>query len=445
MNTNEPLNRYRFRNGLKLIHQSVGHLVPITSIFVYIKFGSINELERFEKGIAHFIEHMCFKGTYKLKSAIDIVRIYDGIGAYFNAETTKEFTCYKVRCANEHVPNSIKVLSDMIFHSTLKKKDVDLERNVVMEENIRADDDPKTSIENAIYRRLYNGTPYSDPVDDTSFHSTGSLTQKDIVQTYRRFYQPNNMGLSIISNLSFQTIKRLVYNSSFVIQSEIPPQIQFEYRVLESPGIQYELVPKKGISATNLSISFRICKYGYPDMYPLYLLSSILGGYMSSRLFMILREKWGLTYTSKCKTLHHSSYGHFEFYTMCDHKSMMKNNKNPGVLLVILDIIKDLLHKGITQKELADAKGNLKGQFTISMEQSQNKCIHNGMEYIVFDIDEPTQYESLYDKYYASVSKKQINELIRKYFVPENMLVCLVGEHLPALNSIKRTCQYLFP
>jgi predicted Zn-dependent peptidase len=130
---------------------------------------------------------------------------------------------------------------------------------------------------------------------------------------------------------------------------------------------------------------------------------------------------------------------------MCDHKNMMKNNKNPGVLLVVLDIIKSILHKGITQKELEDAKGNLKGQFTISMEQSQNKCIHNGMEYIVFDINDPDQYESLYDKYYASVSKKQINELIRKYFVPENMLVCLVGEHLPSLSSVKKASQYLFP
>jgi hypothetical protein len=160
---------------------------------------------------------------------------------------------------------------------------------------------------------------------------------------------------------------------------------------------------------------------------------------------MLLREKWGLTYTSECNTVHHSSYGHFEFYTMCDNKSMMKNSKNPGVLLVVLDIIKDLLRRGVTQKELTDAKGYLKGQFVISMEQSQNKCIHNGMEHIIFDIETPTHYEALYAKYYESVTKKDIDKMIRKYFVPENMLVCLVGEHLPSLASLKKTCHYLFP
>jgi predicted Zn-dependent peptidase len=439
------MNTHIFKNGFKLIHQSVGHSVPITSIFVYIKFGSIHEIESFEKGIAHFIEHICFKGTRKLKTAMDIVRIYDGIGAFFNAETDKQYTCYKVRCADEHVPTSIKVLSDMLLHSTFKKKEVDLERNVVLEENIRADDTPTTLIENVIYKRLYEGTPYSDPVDTISYHSTKSLSQKDIVQTYKKFYQPNNMGISIISNISFQSIKRMVASSAFMTPSESVPRTQIEYIVIQSSGPHYELVHKKGVSATNLSISFRICKYGHPDMYPLYLLSNILGGYMSSRLFMLLREKWGLTYTSKCNTVHHSSYGHFEFYTMCDNKSMMKNSKNPGVLLVVLDIIKDLLRRGVTQKELSDAKGNLKGQFIISKEQSQNKCIHNGMEYIIFDINEPNQYETLYDKYYASVTKKDIDEIIRKYFVPENMLICLVGEHLPSLGSVKKTSRYLFP
>lgn len=430
-----------FPNGLKLIHQSVGHSHPISSIFVFIRFGSIDEIDVKTKGIAHFIEHMCFKGTKQRKDSIDIVSAYDEIGAYLNAETHKQYTCYKVKCMDKYVAHSIRVLSDMILHSTFKKKEVDLERHVVIEENIRADDDPTTHIDNAIYKILYANTPYSDPIDDISFHhNANSLALPEILSNYRKFYQPQYIGISVVSNLSFATVKKAISNSAFMTPGPRCPAITTRSLQL-LPTIQTPkiiIMKKPGINATHISIAFRTCEHGHKDQYALYLIQNILGGYMSSRLFMILREKHGLTYTSSCHSLHHAISGHFELRTMCDPTKLLKSRQTPGVLSLLVEILNDLLADGITQKELNDVKGNFQGKHLLDMEKSDTKCSYNGIEYILYDKPEIVPYESLYSTFFERITKKNILDIARKYFRPENMIISLVGEHVPTEDVVAR-------
>ncbi len=436
------MNTYIFPNKFKMIYEPVGHSIPLTSIFIYIKFGSIHETKPEYKGIAHFIEHMCFKGTKSL-NPIEIVHTYDEIGAFLNAETSKQYTCYKIRCGNEHVAHSIQVLSDIIMNSVFKSHEMDLERHVVFEEVLRSDHDPYTQIDDTIYKNLYAGSPYSDPIDTISYHKNPhSLKTSDVLEMYHRFYQPQNMGISIVSNLSFESVKKMIRSSAFM-KKLVDNHVSYVTLV---PSIitptRYILNHKKGVQATNISVSFRTCPYGHKDMYALFLLKNIIGGYMSSRHFMTLREKWGLTYTSKCNIAHHSSSGHFEFYTMSAPNNVISRNKNPGVLSLIFDIIDDLIVKGITEKELHTAKGNFKGKFILGLEESQIKCIHNGIEFILYDKPEIIPYEKMFEKLYEPVTKKEINELVRRYFRPDNMLVCLVGEDLPNLKSVQRVCEY---
>lgn len=425
-----------FPNGFKCIYEFTGHSIPLTCIYVFVKFGSIHETTPSQKGIAHFIEHMCFKGTKSIEKPIDIVTTFDEMGAFFNAETSKQYTCYKIRCRNENVQQAIYVVSDMILNSVFRAKEIDLERHVVKEETLRLADDPTNDIDSAIYKTLYAGTQYEDPVDDIRYHTHNSLQANEVKRLYHNFYQPHNMGISIISTIPFSTIKNILQHSSFMTTHK-PTQIishpQFPPTNHGEPI--YTLITKKGVKTAHISITFRTCPYGHKDMYTLYLLKNIMGGYMSSRLFMILREKWGLTYTSKCFVSHQASSGHFEIYTMCDPS---KITQRPGVLSLIFDIIDDFLIKEVHQKELDIAKGNFKGQFILSLEESQTKCIHNGVEYILYDKERVDEYESLYDRYYKSVTKKDIMEVARRYFRPENMLVCLVGEKLPPLASIKQ-------
>ena len=447
---------HTFPNGFKYIHQPVGHSLPMTTFFVFIKMGSIHENEPYKKGTAHFIEHMCFKGTKQKPTPLSIMTTYDDKGAYFNAETHRQYTCYKVKCMDQFIEPCLKTLADILLHSVFKKKEMDLERHVVLEENIRSDDNPLSHIEDAIYKALYTDTPYSDPIDTLEYHkSPHSLDHKDVIQLYREYYRPDNMGISVISNLSFATIKHLLEQSTFMTRAKSIhsnengwktqiPTLCLNTPPKTNPDIQFKIIPKKGVQATHISISFRTCPHDHADLYPLLLLKNIIGGYMSSRLFMLLREKNGLTYSSTCHSTHHASSGHFEIYTLCDPSKTLKNKSKPGVLPLLLQLLNDLIEHGITQKELTSTKGYFQGQLTLHMEQGQTKSTYNGIEYILYDKTDIVPYEQIFKTYVEHLTKDMIHQVIRRYFHPENMLVCLVGEHAPDLETVQRYCRHFY-
>jgi predicted Zn-dependent peptidase len=123
---------------------------------------------------------------------------------------------------------------------------------------------------------------------------------------------------------------------------------------------------------------------------------------------------------------------------MCDPTKLLKNAKNPGVLHVLVDILNDLFKNGITQKELTDVKGNFRGNYLLGMEQSDTKCAYNGSEYILYDNPAVVPYERLFSTFYEGITKVDIHGVVRKYLRPENMMVCIVGEHVPSRAVVER-------
>lgn len=426
---------YTYNNGFKLVYQKADSSIPITSILVFIKFGSIHERVN---GAAHFIEHMCFKGTHTKKTSKEITTPYDKIGAFLNASTYKEYTDYIVKCEDIYVANCIDVLSDMVINSSFNQKDMNVEKNVVKEESIRLDDNPEHHISNMTDALLYRDTVYANPIDDLSYHTCKTpLPNHDVINEYTHFYQPYNMGISVVSNLSFETIKNMVSRTYFTKKpvriDPIPRQIT-TFSV--PPDVQIDIRRKKGVSATHLNISFRTCEYGHPDMYRLNVLSTILSGYMSSRMFLLLREQHGLTYKSECSAKFYQSSGQLSIYTICDPTKMMRNKDNAGVLSLLIKMLSELLKTGVTKKEVDKAIGNIKGKFVQSLENPQTPCFHNGIEQIVYDNPYSIPYQKLYDVYYKKITKKDIHDVLEKYITRENMVVCLLGEHVPSKDSI---------
>ena len=426
---------YTYKNGFKLVYQKSDSSIPITSILVFVKFGSIHENVH---GASHFIEHMCFKGTHSKKTSKDITTPYDKIGAFLNASTYKEYTDYIVKCEDVFVANCVDVLSDMVLHSTFTTKNMNLEKNVVKEETIRLDDDPEHHIHKMTEALLYLQTPYANPIDDLSYHIGNTpLPNNDVLADYHQFYQPYNMGISIVSNLSFETIKKMVAKTYFTKKhAQIEPIPRHIYTISTLHDVQLNIQKKQGVHATHLSISFRTCEYGHPDMYRLQVLSNILSGYMSSRMFMILREKYGVTYKSSCTVNCYQPTGELSIYTMCDPTKMMRNKHNAGVLSLLIHMLLDLLKNGVTHKEVHQAVGNLKGKITRSLEDPQNSCFHNGLEHIVYDNPLSIPYQKLYHMYYEKVTKKDIDDMIEKYVNRDNMVVCLFGQHVPSRDSV---------
>lgn len=424
------MNQHTFTNGFRCIYQK--GTVPLSAIYVFVKYGSIHE----GKGFAHFIEHMCFKGTRKIPESKAIVSNYDNIGAYINANTHKEYTVYIVKCNVEYTAHCIDILSDMMLNSVFKPSHIRLEQNVVIEECVRLNDDAEYYIETIRDRMLYQDTSYAEPVDSLDYHKT-LFDTKTVQRSYREQYQPNNMGISIVSPIAFSTIKKMIERSGFSQKPTLSPTSSLTSPLTYSCVTnkpQFNIMTKKGSAATHLSISFRTCPQNHPDTYPLHLLTRILGGYMSSRMFMTLREKHGITYKSTCSLKSYWTMGHIELYAICDPDNLMHKQ---GVLPLLIRMLRDLRKNGITREELESAKGNINGAYIMNMEQIQIPCLYNGIESILYDKPEVVPYDQLYSTHYANLTKKSVDAVILKYMEPANMVVSIVGEDVPSQSSIE--------
>jgi predicted Zn-dependent peptidase len=440
-----------FPNGLILVYENPSNTLPITSINAFCRFGSARESDDF-RGAAHFIEHMCFKGTTKIPRAKDIFLKYDRIGAMFNAYTNKQTTCYTVKCENDYIENCIQIVSDMMMNSVFKKSEFVKEHDVVIEENIRDSDDSSDIISNMMEKHIYAGSSFEQPIDDIKYHTGDKLKHEDVVKMYKKYYHPNNVVFSIVSNVSFSKIIKAV-ESSYFLKNKINPKCSLASSIIPplnvsytpQSQIQYDLFKKTGESTLHLMIGFRTCSQFSDDKYCLNILKNILGGSLSSRLFMILREQNGLTYTSSATTTFYENMGDFSIYAETDYNKIIKNGKTgKGVLPLIVGLLHDLIKSGITQTELTDAKHNLKGKMLLELEDIDTQADHNGTEILLYDKhidDKIIPYREMYATYYKNVTRTQINDVIKKYFKPENMTACIVGSHIPELKIIQSECE----
>ena len=430
---------FSFPNGFRIIYEKSPNITPISCIQIMCDIGSVYENNE-TRGVSHFIEHMCFKGTKNIPIPKDIFMEYDKIGAYLNATTGKRYTYYTIKCNNEYVENSIRIMSDMLLNSTFNKNEYKKEEKVVIEENIKNINDVEDILFENLDNLLYNGSSYALPTDTIAYHK-GKLDYKKVIEMYNYFYQPNKMVLSIVSNISFINIKKIIEQSFFVkkiSQHQIPNKYPIYKFVLPQNEIQYNIQKKKEITTGHISIGFRTC---YSDKYALGVLRTILSGPMSSRLFMLLREENGLTYTSYASDEYYDLLGEFIFYAETDSTKMMKNDSKLGVLPLIIRLINDLIQNGITQSELNMAKSYLNGDINMDLENSQTIALYNGEQLLVYPNEQVISYSKIYDTFYKKITKKDVDDVINKYFKKSNMSVSLVSENLPSFNKIKEQCE----
>ena len=493
------IHTYVFPNGLRVIYEKSRNNIAITDIQVFCKVGSSMETDDI-RGVSHLVEHMLFKGTKNRPLSKDISRPYDESGAYFNANTEKSYTNYIVKCQDNYVHNCITVLADMVMNSVFDKSEFEKEKKVVVEENIRIKDNMQNTISELVDSSIYKGTEYENPIDTLSYHTKNSLTYDKVVQFYKTFYRPNNMGVSIVSNIPFSKIIKIIMKSDLtkaadpiyiapcrhLSQGELQlgehrrserteendcyPEMGYHRRIIEPRII---LHPRKDIHVMYLCIGFRTCSQYSKDKYALNVLRNILGGYMNARLFTILRESNGLTYTSDAYTEYYDILGEFsisaetnpdkilvhkgngkartpELGTSGGVRSLSSNDK--GVLPLIVDIIVDLQKNGVSKSELELSKQNLHGSMALSEEINTNACFYNGSQLMLYNtlsLDDKastdsnrefSSYHDRYDKYYKNITQKDIHDVIKKYFKRENMTVCLLGKNIPDIKVIRRIC-----
>jgi predicted Zn-dependent peptidase len=386
------------------------------------------------RGAAHFIEHMCFKGTTHISNVRKLYLNYDEIGAYINASTDKRFTKYVVRCNTEYLANMLEILSDMILNSTFEKNSFKREERVVIEENVMRDKDPSEQLYNGIDSMLYNGTNYAKPIDSVDYHK--KLFERDeIVKFYKAFYTPNRVILSIVSPMSFDAIKRIINHTYFA--SVTKPNHTFpQLNSCPTPNteIQYKIIKSVG---TYVSVSFRFLT---EDRHIMSCLGAILSGPMSSRLWKILRDDAALVYGANADTTVYETYSDFCIYCDTDNSKILTK---PGVLPLTIDLVNDLIQNGVNATELNVAKGYLNGQMTRQSENDIHISEYNGIEAIMFPIKSIVPYSKLFDKFYKQITVEDINQCIRKYFRKEFMCVCITCDKPVKLASVKTISERL--
>jgi len=336
----------------------------------------------------------------------------------------------------------------MLLNSIFQKHEYEKEKKVVIEEIIKSNDDPRTIIGDMSDKIVFAGSSYADPIDALEYHKNGALPYHAIIEMYKAFYRPSRFVLSVSSHIPFRKIKHFIRDSFFMRVPSCktlydPSRFLVKQFVYPQSEIQYKITEKNGIHATYLRILFRTCNHDSPDRHIFELLENIIGGPMSSRLFSILREKNGVTYTSKCFCNHYPNTGEFGVFTMVNPDKIMKNGSKPGVIPLIMKMIRDLINDGITSQELHLSKGYLNGVLTINLENGSVQCLHNGKHMLIHG-NNPIPYDHTFKQYYEPITVAEINRVIKRYFVPENMTVVLFGKDVPSLEKVKKTVEHFY-
>ena len=443
------IQNYEFKNGFKLIYQKSENRTPITCINVFCDMGPIYEADTL-RGVSHLIEHMCYKGTTTLLNSHSLFNVFDKDGTYINASTTKRYTYYTLNCVDTNVKPCIRLLSDMMLNSVFDKKEFEKEHQVIIEENIKDNEDNILLLSDMNEKMIYKGTPFEFPIESTEYHKSGYLKHSDVYELYRHFYVPGNMLISIVSNLSFDFFIKLIRKTHFYRDNDMTTLLGYKNEIIlknlqinSQSGIQYNIKKNSNIMITNFSISFRTCSQYSQDKYVLELISNLMGGYSSSRLFMVLREENGLTYSNTVTSSTNEFSGDFTITTITDSSKFIKNGNKKGVLPIIIDILNSIIRGNITQGELDIAKNNLNGKYVLDMNNMNKLSIHNGENALLFPHEKQVSYQMLYDTFYKSITLKDINRVIQKYFTHNTMNVCVLGKFHVNEKIIHTICEKL--
>lgn len=429
---------HTYPNGLRVVYESPATKSPQTFIRAFCHVGSIHEPADL-RGVAHFVEHMCFKGCQNFPSWEDVAEPFSEFGAYFNASTDKQYTVYKINCLYNHTHHFLRILSDMLFTSKFDKAEYKLELNVVKEEVKLSDD------ESYVEKLLFKGSPYEHFVDHDSYHKPGCLPYDKVLEFYHKYYTPQNMVLSIVSSIPFETILKHLSSTNFARVSHARRQTVEPIlnpvpvmSIAAKCSSEYAFKPSEG-KTTRIEIAVRICdQFNSSEFHTLNLLRQIVGESMSSRLFVELREKRGLTYRSSANMVLYEPAGLFVLSTTSDSTRILKDGSKPGVIPVMFDILEDLIRNGVSLEEVRHAKTRVRDSLKMSAIAGEDRCGYNGVRVMLHNDRDIIPNEKMYDQCYKSIDRDAVNAIIQKYFAPRQYYFSVIGGKLPKKEELAR-------
>ncbi len=345
-------------NGVRVITERVEHMHTV-SIGIWVGNATRHETPEYN-GVAHFIEHLLFKGTNR-RNARQISLEIDSMGGILNAFTGHEYVCYYAKVLAKFLPRVTDLLSDIFLHSTFPADEIERERKVILQEIKMRDDSPEEAIHDRFHQSFWNGHALGRSILGTE-ETIGGLTREKILAYKLSHYRPDDIIISAAGNVSHDTLVSLVQAEFSALSSSWKPQgIGFK----PSGGRRMNLY-ERDLEQTLVCLGTRALQQDDPKRYAMHLLTTILGGGMSSRLFQEIREKRGLAYSVYAYVISHADSGALVVYAGTEQKHCRE------VIDIALEEMQKLKLEPVSQGELDSAREQLKGKLLMSLESSDS-------------------------------------------------------------------------
>ncbi|MDF0642883.1 MAG: pitrilysin family protein [Nitrospira sp.] len=349
-------------NGMRVVTERISTLKSVT-VGIWVNTGSRDE-QPSQAGYSHFIEHMFFKGT-RSRSAAEISREIDGLGGEMNAFTTRETTTFYVKVLDQQLERALQLLSDLFYRSQFDAKEVEKEKQVVLEEIRMVQDDPEDYVQELHMMQILGHHPLGQSILGRE-ETIRQLKREHIMAYIGARYDPAQIVIAIAGNFEQRSLERLV--SRYFRRARTGGISESEYPARRPPEVKGGiLVRQKALEQVHLCLGLNGVAAGHQDRYAAYALNSILGGSVSSRLFQEVRENRGLAYSIYSFLSGYSDGGMITVYAGTKAKEATR------VVDVICREIRRLRNKGVEKHELQRAKNQMKGSLMLSLESSHSR------------------------------------------------------------------------
>ena len=381
------------------------------SLGLWIRSGSRREVGH-ENGISHFIEHMVFKGT-KHRTAEEIARSVDSIGGGLDAFTAKEMVSYNTKVLDEHLPMAFDVLADLVLNPLFRQEDIEKEKGVILEELKMEADNPEYLLHEIFTSNFWKDHPLGKPILGTKDTVRG-FDHEMLRDYYGRYYTPSNILITAAGNLKHDQLVELVRErfEGLRFDGNLPSE--------NAPVPHARLVFRNKSSLEQTHLYLGVPGYPFPHKlrFASYVLNTVLGGGMSSRLFQNIREKQGLAYAVYSELSMYRDAGCVAIYAGTSIESAGK------VVQSIVKELRELKETLVPDDELRRAKDHLKGSLMLSLESTSSRMGNLARQELYFDhfytLDEMIQ--SIED-----ITASQVQSIAQELFDPKNITLAMLG------------------
>ena len=357
-------------NGLRLLTERMPHVRSV-SIGVWLARGSRHEPQE-QSGIAHFVEHMLFKGT-STRTAEDIAQTIDYIGGQMDAFTAKEYASYYIKVLDEHLGLAVDVLSDIVMHPAFTADDIEREKKVVVEEIKMVEDTPDDLVHELFTEHFWQNHPLGRPILGSK-DTVESLNSDGLRRYFSTVYTAPHLIVAAVGNIEHQQVRDLVARAFEQLPATSAPLTERPPQVI--PQI---VIRNKELEQSHVCLGTNGYQQDHADRYSSYVLNTVLGGSMSSRLFQNVREKRGLAYAVFSGLSAYRDAGSMTIYAGCANDAV-------GELIdVVIAELRRLKDEPLPESDLRRAKDHLKGSLMLNLESTSSRMSHLARQEIYFD------------------------------------------------------------